>query len=385
VPPRAVWTLSLGCCSGFLRVRLANGAFYDCYGLKSADVQDRPLDAIPGGQWSADELKAALGRVSSGASISEHLESEQNFPALGKRAVAISARRIETSGDTQIVVAIQDITAHKEAERILFEEQDRLKQTVQVGAEKLKRATLSLETETLGRSHAEAALQETEGALRRSREELRALTASLLNTQEEERRRVSRELHDDLSQKMAKLQFDVETLEQKLPTTDGDLKTRLLSVRDQVGTVANDVRRIAYQLRPSALEHLGLSVALRSVVREFREREGLEVHFEARRVPRNIAPEIATSVYRIVQEALRNVAKHAGRTAVEVILKGQSNEMRLTVRDHGGGFNASAVQGGGGLGLISMQERVRLIGGDFLLNTSPGGGVEIIVRVPLTR
>jgi signal transduction histidine kinase len=270
----------------------------------------------------------------------------------------------------------EDITAHRQAERVLFEEQGRLKQTVQAGVEELKRTALSLEFESLWRTQAEA-------ALRSSREELRALAASLLNTQEEERRRVSRELHDELSQRMAKLQFDVERLEQQLPADADDVRKGLLKVRDQVGSVSNSVRRIAYQLHPSTLEHLGLSIALRSFVREFAEREAIDARFTASSVPKNIPPEISTSLYRIAQEALRNVAKHAGKTAVTVQLAGKAGEVRLSVRDRGIGFDAGAVQGRGGLGLISMHERVRLIRGEFLLKTRPGDGVEITVRVPL--
>ena len=367
-----------------LRVRIANRAFYDCYGLSAADVEGRPLHDVPGGHWTVAGLTAALQRLAAAESSSEDIEIEQDLPKLGQRTVAVNARRIRAEGDTQVLVAAEDITAHKQVERILFEEQGRLKRTVQVSVEELKKTALSLKSESLGRTQAEAALHETEAALRRSREELRALAASLLNTQEEERRRVSRELHDDLSQKLAKLQFDVETLEQQLPAKVDNVKKGLLKVRDQAGSISNDVRRIAYQLHPSTLEHLGLSVALRSSVREFAEREGIDATFTPRRVPKNISPEIATSLYRIVQEALRNVAKHAGRTTVAVHLAGGANEVRLSVRDHGVGFDAEAVQGRGGLGLISMHERVRLIRGEFLVKTKPGSGVEITVRVPLS-
>ena len=127
---------------------------------------------------------------------------------------------------------------------------------------------------------------------------------------------MSRELHDDLSQKMAKLQFDVETLEQHLPPDLKDMKKRLLIIRDEIEALSNDVRRIAYELHPSTLDHLGLAVAIRSYIREFSEREGIPVHFTARKVPARIPAEVASALYRIVQEALRNVAKHAGKTSV---------------------------------------------------------------------
>jgi two-component system, NarL family, sensor kinase len=247
----------------------------------------------------------------------------------------------------------------------------------------LEQTVKTLHTESIGRKQAETALHESETALLQNRGELRALTANLLQSQGEERRRLSRELHDDLSQKMAKLQFDVETLEQQLPSNFPQWKTGLLSIRDEVGALSNDIRRIAYQLHPSSLDHLGLSVALRTLCDEFAEREKLQVKFTVRSVPKRIPPDIASSLYRVVQEALRNVAKHAGTTAVGITLAGAPDRLSLTIRDNGAGFDARSVKGNGGLGLISMQERVRLVNGEFSLKTRPGHGVLITIQVPL--
>ena len=245
------------------------------------------------------------------------------------------------------------------------------------------RLRLSLQTEVSGRKQAEAALQDSEAALLRSHEELRALTASLLHSQEDERRRVSRQLHDELSQEMAKLQFDVETLEQQLPSDAIDAKRQLRAIRDGVGTLANNVRRIAHQLHPSSLDHLGLSAALRAFTQEFAGRERLPVRLTARKVPAQIPPEIASSLYRVVQEALRNVAKHAGKTTVTIVLAGLRNHLFLSIRDRGIGFDQRSVERNGGLGLIAMHERVNLVHGNFSLNTRPGRGVVITIRIPL--
>jgi signal transduction histidine kinase len=245
----------------------------------------------------------------------------------------------------------------------LIDEQERLKRSLEFG---------------------KTALHESEAALLQGRNELRALTAKLMQTQAEERRRVSRELHDDLSQKTAKLQFDIETLEQNLPPDPEGVKKRLLNIRDGVETLSNDIRRIAYELHPSSLDHLGVTVALRSYIREFTEREGIPVRFTSRKVPAKIPAEIASTLYRIVQEALRNVAKHAGKTSVSVALTGDPNQLSLTIQDHGIGFDVNSLQDKGGLGLISMQERARLVHGDFSLETLPGRGATITVHVPLS-
>jgi two-component system CheB/CheR fusion protein len=308
-------------------------------------------------------LQAALERLQASQEPVADIEVEQEFPGSGKRNLLINAHIVRPDGENRILIAVADVTAEKQAKLILIREQERLKR--------------SLESE-------ETALHESEAALLRSRNELRALAAKLLQTQAEERRRVSRELHDDLSQKIAKLQFDLETLEQHLPPYLKNMKKRLLIIRDGVVTLSNDVRRIAYELHPSALDHLGLAVAVRSYIREFSEREGIPVHFAPRKVPASISADVASTLYRIVQEALRNVAKHAGKTSVSIALTGGSNRLSLSIRDNGMGFDLDSVQDKGGLGLISMQERARLVRGDFSLKTLPGRGATITVHVPLS-
>jgi two-component system, chemotaxis family, CheB/CheR fusion protein len=346
-----------------LRVRMANRAFCKSWGLQHAEIENRFMHEIGGGRWNHPQLRIALERLSSSREPVEDFEVEQEYPGLGRKTVLISAHSIQPDGENQIVVAIEDVTAQKRAEHVLIDEQERLKRSLVSG---------------------ETALHESEAALLRGRNELRALTAKLLQTQTEERRQVSRELHDDLSQKIAKLQFDVETLEQHLPPNPKDVSIRLLNIRDGVETLSNDVRRIAYELHPSSLDHLGITVALRTYIGEFVDREGIPVRFIPRKVPAKIPAEIASTLYRIVQEALRNVAKHAGKTSVSIALTGSANQVSLSIRDNGIGFSMHSAKDKGGLGLISMQERARLVHGDFSLETLPGRGTTITVRVPLS-
>jgi two-component system CheB/CheR fusion protein len=338
-----------------LHVRLANRAFLASYKLPLENIENQSLHDVNGVQWNLPKLRDALERVRVGQSTIEELEIEQDIAGAGRRTVLINARLIQPDSDHQILLVVQDITAHKFAERILLDEQARLKRSV----------------------------HDSGTALLQNREELRALTARLLQSQGDERRHVSRELHDDVSQRMAKLQFDVEILEQKLPADAKDLKRRLLTIRDDVAALSNDIRRIAYELHPSTLDHLGLAVALRSFARDFSHREGVEIHYTSRKVPVKLPPDVASTVYRVAQEALRNVAKHAGKTRVALALAGRKNKIYLSVRDDGPGFDVKAAHGNGGLGLISMQERVRLVNGKFSLKTRPGGGVLIAIHVPI--
>jgi two-component system CheB/CheR fusion protein len=365
-----------------LRVRTANPAFFESYGLQRSDIENCFLYEIDGGVWKMPVLRAALERLAAEQAPVEDLELEQNA-GLQPRTVLVNARTVQRDGERQMLIAVEDITVQKQAQRILFSEREKLKVRVQAGVVELAQTVETLHTESIGRKQAESALQESQTALLQNRGELRALAANLLQSQGDERRRLSRELHDDLSQKVAKLQFDVETLEQELPSDFPLWKTGLLSIRDEVGALSNDIRRIAYQLHPSSLDHLGLSVALRSLCNEFAEREKLHVKFVARKVPRQIPADIASSLYRVVQEALRNVAKHAGTTEVSLTLAGAPDRLSLTIRDNGTGFDPRSVQGKGGLGLISMQERVRLVNGEFSLTARPGHGVSIAIQVPL--
>jgi two-component system, chemotaxis family, CheB/CheR fusion protein len=345
-----------------LRVRVVNRAFCESYGLQRAEIENHFFYEISGGRWNLPALQTVLERLQASRDPVADIEIEQEFPGLGKKNLRINARIIQPDGETQMLVAVADVTAEKQAKLILIQEQEGLKRSLVSG---------------------ETALHESEAALLRSRNELRALAAQLLQTQAEERRRVSRELHDDLSQKMAKLQFDVEMLEQHLPPDQKDMKKQLLIIRDEVGTLSNDVRRIAYELHPSALDHLGLVVALRSYIREFNEREGIPVRFTPRKVPAQIPAGVSSTLFRIVQEALRNVAKHAGKASVSIELTGDSDRVLLSIRDNGIGFDVVSVRNKGGLGLISMQERVRLVHGEFSLESLPGRGSTFRIHVPL--
>ena len=209
------------------------------------------------------------------------------------------------------------------------------------------------------------------------------LTARLLQAQYEERRRVARELHDGLSQRLAKLQFDIEDLHAHCLTDPASTPNRLECLRQQIGDLADEVRSIAHGLHPSTIDNLGLAVAIRSYCRDFSTRSGIPVRVRIVDVPRRVPPDIGNPLYRIVQEALGNVAKHAGRASATVTLKAADGDIHLRVRDNGCGFPAESAGRSGGIGLVSMEERVLLMKGKFDLVSLPNRGVTITIRVPL--
>jgi signal transduction histidine kinase len=146
--------------------------------------------------------------------------------------------------------------------------------------------------------------------------------------------------------------------------------------------IQRDVEQTAYRLHPSSLDHLGLSVALKSYCEDFGRQNSIAVRYAERNLPRSIPPRLGLTVYRVLQEALRNVAKHSGAGRAAVSVAGKNDAIVLTVKDSGRGFDPSRSKRRG-LGLISMEERVREAGGSFTVKSTPGKGVLIDVRVPL--
>ena len=217
--------------------------------------------------------------------------------------------------------------------------------------------------------------------LQQNREELRALTARLITVQEEERRRLSFELHDDLNQKLAVLVMNVDALERTWAKDPDRAREDLRALRGQIAELSDDVRNLAYRLHPSILDHLGLAIALETYSKEYSKREKIRVTFSHKNIPDAIPQDIATCLYRVAQEGLRNVAKHAKAVRVVMTLEGRDGHLELSIKDSGTGFNPNERQG---LGLLSMQERVRLVQGSFSLQSQPGCGTTISVRIPLT-
>ena len=234
------------------------------------------------------------------------------------------------------------------------------------------------------RQRAEAELHENAVALGRNQEALRALTAQLIHAQEEERKRIARELHDDLNQKLAVLGMELGKLEQPLRFPD-QLPERLRSLQDSLGNLSDDVRNMAYRLHPATLEYLGLEAALRSECAQFSEREGLEVEFTSRNLPDSFSEDVSLCLYRVAQESLWNIAKHAAAGKVRVTLAGEENGSRFCVEDTGGGFDPEQAKDNGGLGLVSMEERVRLVKGSLTVQSKPGHGTRVEVWVPPVR
>ncbi len=241
-----------------------------------------------------------------------------------------------------------------------------------------------METEQSLRA-SESSLKVSQEELRQSREELRALAGLLLTAQEEERRRIARDLHDDVNQRLAMLAMDLRRIEKGEAGDLADIGGMVRSITGRLTAVSDDVRQMAYRFHPSILDDLGLMKAVRRLVDDFSASTGVEAVYVHHDSLSPIPTDLATCVYRIAQESLNNVARHAKATEVEVELICDEGMITLSVRDNGVGFDAvNASQGRGRLGLLSMKERVRLVRGTLHVSSSPGGGTHIEVGVPLS-
>jgi PAS domain S-box-containing protein len=230
---------------------------------------------------------------------------------------------------------------------------------------------------------AKEALRANEERLRQGREYYRVLAGRLIRAQEEERSRLARELHDDFSQRVAYLAIEAGRLEGEAAALPGELRTRLSGLREYAAELAEDVSSLSRQIHPAILDELGLIEAIRSECLRFQSAYEIAVQFHASPSVPEIDRETAISIYRLVQEALRNVGKHARANLVTLFLDFRGDRLCLTVADDGIGCDYEAARKKGGLGLASMAERVSLLQGELTFDSHPGSGTVIRACFPV--
>jgi PAS domain S-box-containing protein len=218
--------------------------------------------------------------------------------------------------------------------------------------------------------------------LQASREQLRALASRLQKVREEERTQVAREIHDELGQALTGLKLDIAWMKNRLPP-DHEVMAQCVSIIERIDQTSNAVRRIATSLRPSVLDQIGLAAALEWQGQEFRTRTGIEVVVEQACNGVPIPDDLGSSAFRIVQESLTNVARHAKATHVTIRLAQTSTLMTLEVSDNGVGCMSGCLDGTKSLGLVGMRERALACGGELSITGRPGRGTTVLMRVPV--
>jgi signal transduction histidine kinase/CheY-like chemotaxis protein len=255
----------------------------------------------------------------------------------------LSSARLLGQGEPQALVTIQDITKRKQAEK----------------------------------------------GLRESEQKLRYLATQLLTAQERERARISRDLHDDLGQSLLTLKLGLQSVGRALPQELSAIREDLVSQIGLIDGITDNVRRLAKDLRPSILEDLGLSVALKHLFNNFQQHNKVELSLEMEDIEEHFSPEGQLLIYRVFQEALTNIARHAFATRVAVSIKWGESGLVFIIQDNGRGFAMNEVLNGEdrarGLGLSAMEERVYMLGGSFTMWSHKGQGTTITFSIPISR
>ena len=214
-------------------------------------------------------------------------------------------------------------------------------------------------------------------------EALLGMSRKLVDAHEQERTRIARELHDDIVQRLAFLAVQLDQVHQNIPDLGAEIGRQIGDLRNQTTDITNDLQSLSHELHSSKLEYLGIEVAAKNFCKEFGEHKSVEIDFQSHDMPDALPTDLSLTLFRVLQEALSNATKHSGVKSFEVKLWGSAEGVHLTLSDRGIGFDAEAATKGTGLGLTSMQERLRLVGGELSINSQPKRGTTIHARVRL--
>jgi PAS domain S-box-containing protein len=314
----------------------------------------------------------AYDRVEQG----EHVEAEILSPKDGRFYLVSQSPVIHSDGSISKMTIYKDITEHKRAEEALEKARLELEQRVMERTFELKESNERLKQEIAERLQTELALQNSEAELRR-------LSSRLLNAQEEERKRIARELHDGIGQSLSAIKFTVETaLNEMAQENPAQVVESLETVVPVVKGAVEEVRTISRNLRPSVLDDLGILATISWFCREIENTySGIRINRQIRIEEGDVPADLKTVIFRLLQEAVNNVTKHSQATVIDLFLEGRNGKIELTIKDNGIGFDLEQVVTEGrvkdGIGLSSMRERTELSNGSFLIKSQKGTGTTV--------
>lgn len=334
-----------------LRLTVANAAFYRTFQTTPHDTLGRLIYELGNGQWDMPQLRMLLEEVLPKDAFIDDFEVTHAFDHLGHRTFLLNARRL-THVDL-ILLAFEDITIRKHAEEALRQACNRLE----------KRA------------------QRQRAALRQSQAQMRRLAQHYHEHQEHDRARMAREIHDEVAQALAGLRLDLAWLAEH-EIAHPDTPARLQAMTAQLDELDHSVRRIAMELRPRLLDDLGLVAAIEWQLREVHQRTGLTYVLQAQEADVPLDPSRTTALFRLFQEAVTNVVRHARASRVEVRMLLEPEAVRLEVIDNGRGITPGQLHDRNALGLLGMRERVQLFGGEITIEGHPGLGTTVTIWMP---
>jgi two-component system CheB/CheR fusion protein len=317
---------------GRMRILTANAAFYDMFRVSGGEAQDRSLYALGDGQWNIPALRELLETILPAHSSFEGFEVRHKFPVIGERIMLLNARQIQTrgGGSPLILLAIEDVTERKKAE-----------------------------------------------------EGMKELSVRLVESQEEERRRIARELHDSMGQTMAALSLNLSVLQGKASILEEPGRAALSDSLNLVRQVSEELRDISYMLHPPLLDELGLGGAIRWFVDGFVRRTGLQVDLVLPSGLPQLPGPARLTAFRLVQEALNNTHRHSGSKTARVVVSQDDGAIKLEVTDEGSGIAPDHQLG---LGLLGMRERVTQSGGRLEITSDHRGtSVRAVLPFPASK
>jgi len=360
-------------------VLLANRRYAEFYGTTEDRIMGVPLKELHEAvgmdpQELLQTLAADREVISSGAPM---FGRERVFEQNGDlRWFRVSRIPVNMNGGNRCVLMIAgEMTRQIRAEEAMQRSHEELERRVEERTADLVKANDDLKK-------AISAHEKVEEALSDHRTKLQNLSAGLLSLLEEERTRISREVHDELGQSLTALKFDLSAMAKNLPEDQTVFDGKTGSMVKQVESILETVKKISRDLRPGILDDLGLPTAIEWQAKQFHERTGIPCRVALFPRDMEIDPERSTAIFRIFQEALTNVVRHARATDVKAALENRDGLLTLEVRDNGRGITQVQVSGSKSLGLIGIRERVRQLNGDVLIEGSPSAGTVIRVAIP---
>jgi len=290
--------------------------------------------------------------------------------------VVITALRDANGNLLGFAKLTRDTTENRERAEALTKAKELLELRVEQRTAVLSRVNHEMRTEIAERQRAEEDLRE-------SRDQLRALAARLQSVREEERTYIAREIHDELGQACTAIKMDLALIGRKLTKRQTKLLAKVASSTQLVDSAIVTLRKIASELRPRTLDDLGLPAALEAQAQEFESRTGIQCSVTLPPEPLMLDKDRSTAIFRIFQESLTNVARHAHATRVEARLRRENNRIIFQVSDNGAGFDPEVAKASKSLGLVGMQERALLLNGEFKTEGVPGSGTTMTLTIPL--
>ncbi len=378
---------------GALHVQRVNEAFATTFRTKADAVTGRSLFIIGAKRWESPELRALLVDVLAHQTSFDNFEITRSFPKIGRRTFVLNARTLSHNAGRpeKILLGLRDTTeqtrtaeALRKAQAHLADHAERLEAVVAQRTTQLTRANsrlaASLASTRMGREENHRLLQES----RAMQQKLRLLTRQILTTQEEERKQISRELHDEVVQSLIGIKLALSTLMQGEALDAKVLKARIATSQRVVESAVDAVHRFARDLRPAVLDDLGLVPALRAYCKRLGAQHALRIEVTAFSGVERLDDDKRTALFRVATEALTNAAKHARATRVTVAITKTSQAVRMRISDNGKAASATKLRSSASqrLGIAGMRERVEMVGGTLSIESTRGKGTTVRVEIP---